>query len=505
MPKTPKTVKSDVIYPKLNFLWKIGKDAMTLEEAKKYLGWEEDTAEEKFTDFDMELPNGRRVVFKNNRRNRIWRPLQLKVLKQDHLNKRFRFNPDGFGIGATGQIISCQHRLRSFCEAEIERQGNPEKWGDEPLTMECIVVTGMDESDETFRILNLTTPANAADAFYRQQLFPKQTRQNRAKLCTYLESAIKCLWVRTGANKDDKTPVLTNDAAVEFYEKHPKLADCVLHIFESYSSGKGHSQRMSPGQASALMWLMACSGTMDTTKYDKKPCDKSLDWSFEAKAQDFWTELCNESPTNGFEFVKDVLDKLCSDDEPLSGMYERKCVLARAWNLYRKDSAITVDLVKPSDTHPDFGGIDCNESLGQVESEKEDPPVTDEQVNEEKAKIDEAKSGGPAAKTETTDKDDAERALITSLRVRFRNKILLLKTKTEFLVWEEDADTLCRIIPTLTPKTYTNGMKYVGFPTKKQVDLFAKLKNAKKKSVIVTLDKDGVTPICTDPDTGNAI
>ena len=29
---------------------------------------------------------------------------------------------------------------------------------------------------------------------------------------------------------------------VEFWERHPKIADCVLHIFEEYTSGAGHAQ-----------------------------------------------------------------------------------------------------------------------------------------------------------------------------------------------------------------------------------------------------------------------
>ena len=507
MPKTPKkaSVEAEVKHPKLNALWKVGEKALTFEEAKKLLGWREDTAEDKFTEFDIELPNGRRVVFDNNTKNRPWDTMQLKVLKQEHLNRNWRMNPDGIGIGMYGSIMSGQHRLRSFCEAEIERQNDTTKWGDEPLTMPCVVVVGLDESDETFRILNTGAPATAADAFYRQGLFPKQTKPNRAKLCQVLETAIKCLWVRTGANKDGYHPESTNSEKGDFYERHPKTVECVTHIFEEYGKGGGHSKRMSPGAAAAMMWLMGCSGTDKdgAAKYKKNPKDKTLDWSLMPKAADFWTLLCKGE--GEFQIVRDVLNDLCSEDPkyPLAGLYERKTVIARAWNLFRAGETITTAGIIPADTHPDLGGIDCNESTGAEESEEGDPPVTEEEVKDRTEEV--AKDKGDSPPVEEGSKEDLERKLVTELRVRFRNKVLLFKTKTGILIWEEDAAMLSRLIPSVEVKTYVNGMKYVGWPVKKQVELLGKLKDAKKKVVFITMDKDGTTPICTDPDTGNPI
>lgn len=509
MPKTPKkaAIPTEAKYPKLNALWKVGEKALTFEEAKKYLGWREDTPEEKFTEFDIELPNGRRVIFDNNKKNRPWNNMQLKVLRQEHLNRNWRMNPDGIGIGMFESIMSGQHRLRSFCEAEIERQNDPKKWSEEPLTMECVIVLGLDESDETFRILNTGAPATAADAFYRQGLFPKHVKNNRAKLCQVLETAIKCLWVRTGANKDGYAPESTNSEKVDFYERHPKTAECVVHIFESYSSGKGHSKRMSPGAAAALMWLMGCSGTDadGKAKYRKSPKDKTLDWSLMDKAADFWTMLCKGE--GEFEIVRDALDKLCSDDEPLAGLYERKTVIARAWNLFRAGETITADGIAPSDTHPDLGGIDCNESTGAEESEEDDPPVTEEEVESRTEEIAETKSDAPPPRSaEETEKADAERRLVLDLRVKHRNKVLLFRGKKEIVVWEEDAKLLARLIPEVEVKTHhRNEMTYVSWSANKMVALLAKLKDAKKKALFVTIDKDGVTPICTDPDTGNPV
>lgn len=497
MPKTPKKPEIEARYPKLTALWKAGDKALKFEEAKKYLGWREDTPEEKFTEWDIELPNGRRVVFENNRKNRPWNTMQLRTLKQEHLNRNWRMNPDGIGIGMFENIMSGQHRLRSFCEAEIERQSDPKKWGEEPLRMECVVVLGLDESDETFRILNTGAPATASDAFYRQGLFPKQTKAkqtkaNRAKLCMMLESCIKVLWVRTGAAKDDQAPIPTNSEMVDFYERHPKTADCCVHIFESYSSGKGHSSRMGPGSAAAIMYLMWCSASDEAavSKYRAKPSEKPLDWSMKDKAHDFWTELCNETPSNGFEHVREVLNQLCSDDEPLAGLYERKTVLARAWNLYRGDETITAAAVSPKDkdTHPDLGGIDMNESVGAQESEEGDPPVDADDVEREKSKIAEDKGGNGGVTNEN--KADKEREAVTRLRVEHRNKILLFRTKKELLMWEEDADLAVKINPKLDPKTFTNGMKYIGWPIKKADELLAKFKSMKKKAVFVIVGED---------------
>lgn len=506
MPKTPKKAATEAKYPKLNALWKVGEKALMFEEAKKYLGWREDTPEEKFTEFDLELPNGRRVIFDHNRKNRPWNNVQLKVLKQEHLNRNWRMNPDGIGIGMYESIMSGQHRLRSFCEAEIERQNDTKKWGEEPLTMECVIVLGLDESDETFRILNTGAPATAADAFYRQGLFPKHTKPNRAKLCQVLETAIKCLWVRTGANKDGYAPESTNSEKVDFYERHPKTAECVVHIFEEYASGKGHSKRMSPGAAAALMWLMGCSATDDKAKYKKNPKDKTLDWSLMPKAADFWTLLCKGA--DEFEIVRDALDQLCSEDEPLAGLYERKTVIARAWNLFRAGETITKEGIAPSDTHPDLGGIDCNESTGAEESEEDDPEVTEEEIEAAKEEVAEAKSDAlPTPRSaEETEKADAERKLVLDLRVKHRNKVLLFRGKKEIVVWEEDAKLLGRLVPDVEVKTHrTNEMTYAGWPAAKQVALLAKLKDAKKKALFVAMDKDGVTPICIDPDTGNPV
>lgn len=477
-------------YPKLTALWKVGEKAMTFEQAKAYLGWREDDADNKFTEFDIELPNGRRVVFDNNRKNRPWHIPQLRVLKQEHLNRNWRMNPDGIGIGMYESIMSGQHRLRSFCEAEIERQSNPEKWGDEPLTMECVVVLGLDESDETFRILNTGAPATASDAFYRQHLFPKETKANRVRLCQMLESAIKTLWVRTGKNRDGYAPERTNSEVVDFHDRHKRIEQCVTHIHESYQNKPGAAQRMPTGSAAALMYLMGCSATdaKGVAKYREKPSDKPLDWSLFDKAHDFWTELVGGE---AFECVRDYLNDLCNEDDPMHGAFERKTVIVKAWNLYRAGDPITRDnlelktvgtgLETVLDEFPDLGGIDLNEGEGQVEGEAADTPITPDEVEAAKAEVQETKAE-PESAPEVDPYEDEKRK-VTELRVAHRNKVLLFVVGKNAVVVNEDAKLFNRLFN--LPIKEGDGKTYIEMPMKTRHTWLASLKTVKKRAVWV--------------------
>ncbi len=317
-----------------------------------------------------------------------------------------------------------------------------------------------------------------------------------------LEQAIKCAWVRTGVNKDGYAPLQTNAEIVDWYERHPKLADCVTHIFESYSSGPGHASRMGAGPAATLMYLMGCSATdsKKVAKYREKPSDKALDWSLFDKAHDFWTELCrpDDKIEPGFAELRDYLNTLADPDNLLGGLYERKLAVTKAWNLYRNGDPVSQDgftlsvttgtdahgnEVRELNEHPDLGGIDCNEREGQVEGESADPELTTEEVEAAVAEVQEEKTE-PVTEPETDPYADEKRK-VTELRVAHRNKILLFvvnKGKSAIVV-NEDAKLFNRLFK--LPIKEGDGKEYIEMPMKTRHTWLASLKSAKKRAVWV--------------------
>lgn len=521
--KPPKAAKPlapdpDVKYPELKAYFRNVSNPLTVKEAKSYLGWEEDTDKDKFLDkyvTEIELPSGRRVRLANNMRNRWIRKWKLDELIQDFLLGRIVLNPDGIGIGRTGEVMSAQHRLIAFVVAEYIRLANTEegehwrKIHPEPLTFPCIVVVGLDESDETFRILNTGSASTAADVFYRQGLFKKQDEKSRRALCAMIESALRTFSVRSGTNLNGYLPEnkvqLNTSEAVDLLERHPGLVDAALHIFEEYNSGPGHGRRLGSGTATAFLYFMGTAAS-ERDAYDKNgKTEKGLNLDLWSKAEDFWTELCKvakqETPgaSDGFGLLYVMLNALCDPDDPLHGSTQRKVLITKAWRLFVKGEGFTEEnlqlAVTDSDAgrklceFPTLGGIDLGDgktSTGVVDpEEKLDPVVTEEEVEARKAEAQAAKNGdGPV------DEAAADRKMLADLKAKHPGYVIVFDSGKEYLAWEDDA-TITGNILGLDKRIYPNSLSFVGFAKAKIEDVKKKFKTAKKKIAVATKEKDG--------------
>ena len=512
------------------------KGPLSFKEAKELLGWHEDTPESKFTDWveEVDLESGRRVQLRNNVRNRPFKRGQLVALEQEHLQGQFVLTPDGLGIGQTGQVISAQHRLVSFVNAELKRLSDTEsgafwrkKWP-EPLTMECLVITGLDESDRTFRALNSSAPATVQDCLYRAGHFKGRKSSERANLCKIAENGIREIWKRTGRAMDANASILTIPESVEWFDKHPSFADFVVDIYEDYQAnnkGRGEKsedgeevgfssqQRMSAGNAAALMFLMATSQT-EREKYVKKPSDKSIDWTWKAKARDFWTELCMgpEAIKVEFQALKNVLDTLYDPENEIGGnIYERKAVICKAWNLFKIDSTWTEEeLVIPKSSDgkmtefPTFGGIDVGEGASPGTAADAEEGLGDADESE----IETAKQEAQSEKLgEESAADKYERILqevkkrFAELHVEHPGKLLLFKGATKakgFFVWDSDAIAVGKITK-IPVNDFPDGRKILVFKSGDLTSVVEKLRIAKKQAKIVTENADGTFEV-SDPE-----
>lgn len=526
----------DIVYPVYRAVLKQGKSALKCEEAKKLLGWVEDTEAEPFAEGEyipeIEIPSGRRVRCFNNLKNRLIQKSHFEALTQEHLMGRWgkgdSTSPDGIGIGKTGQIMSGQNRLASFVVACLIHQSDTEEgahWRSihpEPLTMDCILVTGMDESDETFRFLNTGLPATIADCIYRGDYLKKKYKQSdRAAVARSIQSCIFTLWTRTGHGNDAFSDECTNSEGMEFLQRHKRIIEAVEHIHEEYKSGEGHARRMGPGQAAALLWLFGQSATPDRTRYEKHKGDKGCDWSRWDMARDFFTALCKtDDPHSPFAILRDMLTEMTDPETPLHGTYERKVLLTKAWHLFvsgqktwtRADLRLKWvtktdkdgnDLGRLLNEFPSIGGVDLNEGKGFAKpptddaDEAGDPPVTEsevqERVTEERTKKEEKSSGGDGDKPTTDVEKPGLKKQLADIRVAHPNKVLLFQSKpnTEYIVYEEDAILFERLFKWVPKNWMDDKIKFIGFKPSKYDEVIDKLKKAKKKAVLVTPDAEG--------------
>ena len=177
-----------VKYPQVETVVCKGDDAVTVEFAKKLLGWqsEEDYINEETEGMDKEAKakvkgvefgkdylltdvEGSKVRCLNNLRNRPFSQSWALELAQSILNKQQKFNGESIIIGKTELVLSAQHRLIGLVLANQiwEGKGNlkkkegdqsdhwKEKWPTPPV-WEGVVVFGVDEDEETVHTLTMS-------------------------------------------------------------------------------------------------------------------------------------------------------------------------------------------------------------------------------------------------------------------------------------------------------------------------------------------------------------
>lgn len=388
-----------VIYEKLDvteFSTATERGPLTVEEMKDILGWEtesqykerkvrEDTAKGKENckpehyiygeDYHCKNLAGEKVRCTNNLNNRPFdekwsEDLEHTVLAGQwagpHTIPGETVNGETIRISRYGRVISGQHQMTGAIKADEKLQRDrangmdtPEApkypaWvGHEHVFIETIVVTGMSEDPRVLMTVDYVKPRSVADVFYTSSVFKDASRQDRQELCRILERACDFLWTRT-----DARGYRTHLEIVGFLERHPRLLDCVLHLFKlnratKVGGRKISNLRLSPGQCAALMYIMGSAGEKtDGDEYrnmDPAPSEKNergrdaLDWSYWDRAESFWTNLVGAGPNPTlFMQVRIALGQLVTssvDSEDNLGMGgrlgEKLAILAKAWERWK--------------------------------------------------------------------------------------------------------------------------------------------------------------------------
>lgn len=428
--KPPKADARKVVYEKVKTKMFEGEGAMTVSQAKKLLGWEQETEKKKFGgDFLITDVKGLKIRCHNNVTNRFIYGNVLDKLQQEHLRRRWRLNGETIIIGKTGLLLNGQHTLISLVLASQEWQKNREHWGEfwsaEP-TMEKLVVFGISEEDETVNTMDTCKPRSLTDVIGRSGYFSDMARGPRKVAARMTDYAIRLLWHRTGVSLDAFAPRQTHAECLDFIARHERILETVKHIYEENGDEKRIQGYVSPGYASGLMYLMAASKT-DYAKYSAKDGrnEDSIDWKYWNKASDFWVLLAGN--TEETRAVRTSLGKMVDKDG--GSQSERWALLVKAWNQYAvgqpiTEKSITLKYGKDEDGYPyidecpTVGGIDIGDPNEVDEEEVDSVDPTPEEIQERatterkarKAKAAKALAAETAKATAAEAKKEKERA-----------------------------------------------------------------------------------------------
>lgn len=395
-----------IIYPTPNVVLHIGEKAITVEKAKKLLGWMEEGDKKFAGDFEHSIRalfGKKKIRLYNNSRNRPIQPQSIMTLAQEVLRKNWHLNFETIIVGKTGLLLNGQHSLLALIYAAMLWEKDKEKyegWKTEP-TMEKLVGYGCSEDLNVIKTMDTCKPSSLSDVIYRCDYFKGHSPKACKILCKMAEFAVRQVWSRTGVGHAFSPGLRgTHAEFLNFIDRHPKLLDCVKHIYEEEDVDGGEDKRkiskvISCGYAAGLLYLMGCSQSDPKSYHEADPSNENmLNWDQWDKACDFWVGIAGKEKK--FLAIRQALGKTIEDDD--SSVVAKVCIVIKAWNLHAANKSITVDdLLLKYDTdedgertlaeHPTLGGIDLGNPKDQPDLE-----VTEPEVQERKAKVDKEKT-----------------------------------------------------------------------------------------------------------------
>lgn len=384
-------------------------NALTVAQAKEFLGWEEEvpqTDSNPGTDFGenylFKYGNGTKVRCWNNVKNRELTWSQVEMLTQEILNKRWRLNMEPLIIGKTGQTLNCQHRLIALVVAEWERLHGMQShiWQDNhpnEITLDVLLAVGCDEDDAVVNTMDTARPRDLKDVIGRSEYFAALKKGPRLKASRLADYAIRKLWDRTMA-KNAITRFRTHAESLDFLARHKTILKVVRWVMDKDGEG-ALSRILSPGYASAVIYMMAASKTDPATYQHAQVRDeRKIDLGLMEKAKEFWELLLASDPA-----VKAVLEARRPGSEgEYAGYYltrgegagslaERFAVLAKGWTAFLDKGRVTPgdvalnykmteggDMIL-ADQNVTFGGVD----LWEPEKEDDDTGPADLEARKE--------------------------------------------------------------------------------------------------------------------------
>lgn len=358
-----------------------GDKALTAAQARKIMGWEEESDTVKFGgDYLLKDDRGVKVRCHNNVSNRPLTRANYEALCQEILRKRWRFNGEPIIVGKSGLVLNGQHTMVALVLAGQRWADDRDKWSDwdrEP-TIDKLVVVGVDEDDAVVNTLDTAKPRSLTDVIYRSAHFAAMNPHQRKKAARVCDNAVRLLWHRTGAALDAFAPRRTHSESLDFIARHPGILECVKHVMEEDGDEGRVAKVVGPGYAAGLMYLMAASAS-DPKEYKsaQNPCEDSLDWEEFEKASTFWTLIAGDAPE--FRLIRVTLAKMGGGTNP-----ERWGTLVKAWNAYAEDKKLSSKILELSyqdrdgvrvlDECPTVGGIDLGRPEPEEPESKKDKP-----------------------------------------------------------------------------------------------------------------------------------
>lgn len=354
-PPEPKSIKYEQIAVS------ICKDekAITAEQAKKLLGWHEETDNAKADgsqfkgDYDLVDMRGNKIRLLSNTINRSIYTGVVDRIKQEILRSRWKFNGEPVIIGKYGAVLNGQHSLIGLVLAQQTWQDNRSFRDDlesEPV-MAKLIVYGVEEDDETVNTMDTCKPRSLADVFYRSEFFKDIQGGSRKRLARIANFGVRELWERTGASRK-KNKYRTHAESIDFLQRHPRLLECIKHVYEeNCGKAKKIETSMPLGEASACLYLMGSCATErekeDGTGYSdtSSPNESFLDWEFWDKACEFFVML-------GAEDRKLLPFRQARGSMMLQGTYrneDRLVLMAKTWELWSAGEVFEME-----DVHPEY-------------------------------------------------------------------------------------------------------------------------------------------------------
>ncbi len=343
-----KPATREVVYDSVTVKVLKGADALTSDQAKELLGWEEESGTIKFGEYLVKDSNGNKVRCHQNINNRPIDFSNILKLKQEILRKRWYLNMENRIIGETGLILNGQHTLIALIMAVQDWQNNPDRWPEwktEP-TIETSIAFGVCEDDEVINTLDTGRPRSFADVIFRSEYFADLPGSARNKAARSTEHAIKLLWQRTGV-PDAFAIRQTHSELLDFLDRHPKVLEAVIHIIEENTKGD-ISVYVTPGYAAGFLYLMGCS-TSDAKQYQsaEQPSEDDLDFEMWDTACDFFVELPENQP------LKTALAKIIDEDG--GSRAEKSAILVKAWQCVEADKPIAAAALKLKTEKDEWG------------------------------------------------------------------------------------------------------------------------------------------------------
>lgn len=378
--------KREVVYDGYSSMIHQGKNSITEDKAKEYLGWNTDG--QGLHCKEVSAIMGEKIFLANDTINVFITRSVLNTLTQEILRGRWRFNGEAIIIGRTGQILNGQHTLLALILAAHAWREHKElypNWRKEPM-IEKAVVFGVSEEDEVVNTMDTCRPRTLTQVLVRAGYFNKMKEGQRRRAGRALDHAIRMLWSKTNSHSNPFGVRRTHSESMAFLEQHPSVTKAVAHVFEEDAGSNKVGRFLSVGYAGACLYLMACSNTDPEAYYTSdSPNEELLDMSCWDAACEFWVELANNA--DKFKHLRSVIGDIIEEEG--ASRDERWAAVAKAWPLYLAKKPMTAKAVTPEVEIKDGARklIDDDVLLGGIDVGDEFSAPNEEEVENGKKEV----------------------------------------------------------------------------------------------------------------------